>query len=322
MKILINMGLANMPMSNHIRPIINNQEVSKIIIVRDNKGDSIENVQYLTIPPVMCKIPIMKALWRFFLLLSAAIKEKPDLIYSYMIFPHGVTGFIVSKMLGIKFGFSLLAGPLELFVYGGSPIGKFEYTNPLPKIIKRIYKPIVSHSQYIAVTGNFTKDYLVSIGAYPEKIYVIPHAVGPQFHPFGNRKDFDVAYVGRLAKVKHVEILIQVVNDLKKIKPDIQVVIVGDGTEKKDLLKQVDKHNLSDNILFVGFQNNVWDYYNRSKISIILSEREGFPFSVIESMASGVPVVASKCGDIIDVVKTGYNGILIDNIPFSHKNIL
>ena len=51
-----------------------------------------------------------------------------------------------------------------------------------------------------------------------------------------------------------------------------------------------------------------------SKLSIVTSERETGPLTVLESLKCGVPVVASKCSDIIiEILKSGYNGYVIDN---------
>jgi glycosyltransferase involved in cell wall biosynthesis len=127
------------------------------------------------------------------------------------------------------------------------------------------------------------------------------------------QKEYDVVYIGRLARVKHVETLIKAICIVKEHNPYIRAVIVGDGPEKDKLEKLSKKLNLVKNIDFAGYQTDVWDWYNKSKLSVLTSEREGFPYSVVESLSCGLPVITSKCGDVCDLIKDGYNGVLIND---------
>ena len=61
----------------------------------------------------------------------------------------------------------------------------------------------------------------------------------------------------------------------------------------------------------------IWNWFNKARLSVLTSEREGFPYAAIESLFCGVPVIATKCGDINDLIKDGYNGVLINN----HRNV-
>jgi glycosyltransferase involved in cell wall biosynthesis len=220
--------------------------------------------------------------------------------------------FIVGKLTGRKVGISLLAGPVELYA-GGSPISNYSYCNPLPELNKRakLFKWVLNTSNVITVTGNYTKDFLVSIGINENKIFVLPHVIDNKFNNKEIKKEYDIIYIGRLAKVKHVDILLKAVQVLKDKYPNIKVAIVGNGECKKYLEDLTTKIDLNKNVHFAGYQTNVWDWYNKAKISVLTSEREGFPYSVVESLKCGVPVVASDCGDINDLVKNQYNGFIV-----------
>ena len=124
-------------------------------------------------------------------------------------------------------------------------------------------------------------------------------------------------YIGRLAKVKHVETLIRAIARARIDLPGIRVVIVGTGPEETNL-KLLSKELDLDKILdFVGYQSNVWDWFNKSKISVLTSEREGFPYAVIEALNCGLPIITSNCGDVCDLVKDGYNGIIINCLLYT-----
>jgi glycosyltransferase involved in cell wall biosynthesis len=220
--------------------------------------------------------------------------------------------FIVGKLTGRKVGTSLIAGPVELYV-SSSPVGTYSYCNPLPPLTLRakIFKWILNESDLITVTGNYTKDFLTSVGINDKLMVTMPHAIDRRFKLKDANKEYDLIFVGRLVKVKHIDVLLKAINIVKKLKPDIKVVIVGDGPCKSKLEKLSNDFNLINNVHFAGYQQNVWEWYSKAKISILTSEREGFPYSVVESLKCGVPVIASDCGDVQDLIINGYNGMIV-----------
>jgi glycosyltransferase involved in cell wall biosynthesis len=132
-------------------------------------------------------------------------------------------------------------------------------------------------------------------------------------------KEYDIVFVGRLAGVKHVEVLIKSIDMIRGTYKNVRVAIVGDGECKTKLETLTKKLHLSKNIFFVGYQSDVWNWYNKGKMSTLTSEREGFPYSVIEALSCGLPVVSSNCGDVSDVLKHGYNGFIVDDFQDHNK---
>ena len=105
--------------------------------------------------------------------------------------------------------------------------------------------------------------------------------------------NYDLIYVGRLCEVKRPSILIDIVKNVKKVKPDIKMAIIGSGVlenECKDLIK---KYDLNDNIDMLGFKQNPFPYIKNSKIALLTSKCEGLPMVVIEEMILNVPVLNS-----------------------------
>ena len=315
MKLLITMKLADRSLEHFIYPITLLKEVEKILLVRDKKGPWMNKVDYYCPPSWSLRFPIVALFFKFLLMTYLSIREKPALIHAYLLFPHGFLAFLVGKLTRRKVGVSLIAGPMELYVLGGSPVEKYAYTKPLPELsVKgKIILSILKRFDVITATGSFTRKFLVNNGIREDKIFLLPHVVDDKFKPINIQKEYDLVYIGRLAKVKHIETLIKAVSTVKKSYPHLRVVIVGDGPEMNSLEKLSRELNLTKNIDFIGFQIDVWNWYNTAKISILTSEREGFPYSVVESLSCGVPVITSNCGDIRDVIKNEYNGIIIDD---------
>lgn len=302
-------------MMHHIYPITLLDEVDKIMVVRDTKGPEIDKVQYYCPPNWTLKIPIFTLLYKFVLMINLSIREKPELIHSYLMFPHGILAFVVGMLTRRKIGISLIAGPVELYAPGRSPIGKFSYCNQLPPLshLARILLFILNKCDIITVTGSYTKKFLEANGLSRSKVFILPHTIDNRFKVVDMDKMYDIIFIGRLSPVKHVETLIKSIGIVIKSYPNIKVAIVGDGECKTQLEHLSEKRSLSKNIVFTGYQSDVWNWYNKGKISVLTSEREGFPYSVIEALSCGLPVIASGCGNVCDVIKNEYNGVIVDD---------
>lgn len=312
MKLLVTGKLADRNFLHHIYPITLVDDVDEIMVVRDTAGSAANKIKYYCPPKWSLKILPLAFVFKFIIMMYLSITKKPSIVHGYLLFPHASMAFIVGKLTGRKVGASLLAGPVELYA-GGSPIGDYSYCNPLPELNLRakLFKWMLNNSNLITVTGSYTKDFLISIGINEQRIFTLPHAIDERFELQDLNKEYDVIFVGRLAKVKHVDIVLKAIKKVAKDYPHIKVAIVGDGECKYSLEKLSNDLDISNNIYFAGYQANVWEWYNKAKISILTSEREGFPYSVIESLKCGVPVITSDCGDVQDLIKNGYNGLIV-----------
>lgn len=313
MKIMILMKLSDRVLKNHISPMVLSNDIDKIIIIRDEVGPKMNKVRYYCPPKWSLNFPIVAMISRLLLSIYLSLKERSLLIHSYLLFPHGLLAFAAAKLTNKKVGVSLIAGPVELFIFGNSPTERYAYTKPLPKLsfIGKILLMVLNDFDIISVTGTFSKKFLINHGVMEGKIFILPHIVDCRFIKMNITKQYDVISIGRLEKVKHIEVLIRSISIVKNNFSSIKVAIVGDGPEKRQLEELVIDLGLEDNVLFLGYQSDVWNWFNKAKISVLTSEREGFPYSVIESLCCGVPVVATDCGDLHDILISGYNGDLI-----------
>lgn len=313
MRLLITMKLSDRSLWNHIFPITSLKIVENITLVRDTPGPDMDKVEYVTPSRYRVTSSILLAPIKLLQMVQSSLVEKPSLIHSYLLFPHGYLAFIAGTLTGKKFGVSLIAGPVETYIFGGSPIGTYAYCHPLlqSNLLNRTILSVLKRFDVITTTGTYTKNYLISKGINENKIFILPHVVDERFRPLDIENDYDVVFVGRLAPVKHVETLIRATALIKESLPSIRVAIVGDGDERSKLEDLTRSLGLTDHIDFVGYQTNTWEWYNRSKLSVVTSEREGFPYTVIESLKCGVPVISSNCGDVCDIVEDSVNGIIV-----------
>lgn len=124
-----------------------------------------------------------------------------------------------------------------------------------------------------------------------------------------------ILYIGRLIPVKGVEYLIRsmkiIINDI----PDTNLIIVGDGADRKKLENITHILGLEDHIKFIGQIPNceIPKFTNIANIFVLSSINEGFPNVILEAMASGLPIVATKVGGLPDIVEENVNGYLVES---------
>lgn len=108
-------------------------------------------------------------------------------------------------------------------------------------------------------------------------------------------RDPVIITAGRLNKQKGHWHLIRAFSQVKKVIPNAKLVILGEGELEAYLKKLVYDLGISDDVHFLGFQKNPFKYIAKSQIFVMTSLHEGFPNSMAEAMACGVPVISSDC---------------------------
>jgi glycosyltransferase involved in cell wall biosynthesis len=121
-----------------------------------------------------------------------------------------------------------------------------------------------------------------------------------------------VGFVGRLEHVKGCDQLIRAFAVLKEVCRDPQLVIVGEGTERRALEKLAKETGLEKRIQFCGFRSDTARIYRSLDLLVLPSRHEGIPLTLLEAMAMGVPVVATKVGGMPEVVEDRVTGLLVD----------
>lgn len=165
------------------------------------------------------------------------------------------------------------------------------------------------------VGDYFLKTRLVS----PDRLRVIPSAFAPQsldLDQVNRQRDLRspkvLVFVGRLSKEKGIDRLLQAWADLKQHHALWRLRIVGDGSEREALQLLSDRLGLAATVEWALWSKDVWTELCLANAYCLVSQYEGFPQSLLEAMATGLPVAVTDCSPAIrEIVAHLENGIIL-----------
>ena len=174
-----------------------------------------------------------------------------------------------------------------------------------------ILKPVwLKFASAIIVTN---KKIQADLSAVKVKLLYIPNGVDTKLFktktPNIKGEIVKILFVGRLVRQKNLDCLINAVNRSKN-KKNIKISFVGEGPEKEKLLSLAKGLNVNLNISPFRPLEDLPQVYQESDIFVLPSLIEGHPKVVLEAMASGLPVIATRVEGVTEIVKDNYNGLL------------
>ncbi len=191
--------------------------------------------------------------------------------------------------------------------------------------LRRWMAPLIS--RYVAVSADL-RDWLVDcVGIPPTKVIHIAngvdtaafHVVRPRFTPrvklahLAPSGTLLIGNVARLARVKDQAGLIRGFQRLRELVApiDCRLVIVGDGPERIELERQIEGLDLTGVVQLLGERDDVSGLLSECDVFVLTSLSEGMPVTVLEAMAAGLPVVATRVGGSCSVVIPDVTGTLV-----------
>jgi len=171
------------------------------------------------------------------------------------------------------------------------------------------------------------RDYLRAGGFPAHKLVVIPNGVdAPRFagrtaddSPYGELKERLgippqaplVTTIGRLHEQKGISYFLRAAASLHHTRPDCHFLIVGRGPLEAQLRAEAREFHVESCLHFLGFSDDVPAILKATDVFVLPSLYEGMPNAVLEAMAAGIPVVATRVEGTVDLVVDGKTGVLV-----------
>jgi glycosyltransferase EpsD len=206
----------------------------------------------------------------------------------------------------------------------------FHFFNQAPFINWLLYYPVekfLSRFTRVLVTIN-NEDYQRACQKFKAHHTCFVNGVGvnlDKFKPCSQREkirlrkiygydesDFIVFFAAEFTQGKNQALLIHAVNALKKNISKMRLLLAGTGDLLKTCRDLVERLHIHEQVHLMGYQKNIHELLAISDIAVSSSRREGLPVNIMEAMATGLPVIATRCRGNRDLVSHGYNGILVD----------
>jgi len=193
---------------------------------------------------------------------------------------------------------------------------------------RRVQKVICRLADQILVNAETIRQLLIATGYPQEKVTVIPNGIDfSRFARNGNdgrlRHEFDlpphaplVAVLSRLHPWKGIEYFLEAAMIVSRRFPEVRFLIVGEGQVvdspyKRELEGYAVRLGLGERVVFAGFRLDVPEILAEVAVSVLPSLSEGLSNVLLESMAAGAPVVATRVGGNPEVVEDGETGLLV-----------
>lgn len=236
-----------------------------------------------------------------------------DIIWAKQVFPQAVVGAILSKRLK-KPLYVTAQNPLaykeELTIKGPIP-----FKDKIPNLLTPLIKFALKNADIVAAVSTYSKLQAMKLGA--KQTTVIPNGVDFDRFKIPKKtkkgKTDTIITTSSLIPRNGIDTLIEAVSYLPK-SLNWKLIIAGDGPEEANLKSQIANLKLERKVNLIGRVENrkIPRLLNSADVFVRLSRKEGFGVSFLEAMATGIPVVATPVGGIIDFVKHQQTGLLVE----------
>ena len=277
----------------------------KIAVVGKNRGEIAKFIPQ-GIDIIHIKI---QTIWDFttIKIIKTLKEEKPDIVFCSLMYLNS------RVVLAAK-----IVGGIKIVIRNNNSIKTESCLNKF--LIKKIY-PLADYivmqtdemrDEYIKWNGNKSNNIRVLFN--PVDIDSIDkNATLPS--PFKDNT-FNYVFVGRIEKVKGIDVLMESFSDIIKEQPNAFMYIIGKIDYESDYyqyLKKLSKIlNIESNIIWVGFTDNPYQYIKNANCLVLPSRREGLPNVVLEAMYLRTPVVVTRSVPVVKKIVAPERGIVVD----------
>ena len=241
-------------------------------------------------------------------------RERPHVVHTHTA-KAGFVGRIAARLAGVPVVLHTFHGHVFHGYFSPAKTRLFLLMERLgARLSTRIITISPSLRDEIAEYGVTGRDRIVVIplGFELDAFASQPRATGDFRRSLGLPNDAKlVVAVGRLVPIKNIPLLLEAAAIARQQDPRIHVVLIGDGELRAELEARAEALGMADAVHFAGWRRDLASVYADLDAVVISSHNEGTPASLIEAMATGCPVIATRVGGVPDMIVDGRTGRLV-----------
>ena len=241
-------------------------------------------------------------------------RVRPEIVHTHKS-KAGVVGRIAAWMAGV---------PVTLHTFHGL-VFKGYFSAWRTRLIVLVERLLARRTDVLVAVSALQRDELLADRiAAPSRIRTVP--LGVDLDPFLNQRRGDAGFreelgfgastrlvgiVARLVPIKGVDVFLSAAEQVAAALPDVRFVVIGDGELRGALESLARERKLSGRVRFTGFRNDMARIYGSLDLSVLSSRHEGLPVALLESVASGCYVVATRVGGVPDLLRSERIGLMV-----------
>jgi glycosyltransferase involved in cell wall biosynthesis len=246
-------------------------------------------------------------------------RERPQILHTHTA-KAGTVGRVAALLAGRR------KPPIVVHTFHGHVLRG--YFGPVrSRFFRLLERWLAAQTTALVAVSPQVRDDLVALGVAPRERFVVirlgielEERVAPEQNGRAESRRylgipdgrFAVGWIGRMTGVKRTDDVLVAFKRLRDEGVDAVLCMVGDGPDRNQLERRAKELGVIRDTLFVGYQEDVAPYYAAFDALVLPSGNEGTPVSVIEALAAGRPVVATRVGGVPDVVRHGEDGFLVE----------
>lgn len=240
--------------------------------------------------------------FKSFIEMKRILKEiNPDILALHSS-KAGIIGRLAASSLNIPTVFTAHGWS---FTEGISPFKR--------KVFSQIEKRIAKKTDYIITVSHYDEKLAKVFKIEPRFELQTVHNGINDFYEENIRSsdEIKVVMVARFQTPKRQDLLLHAFSKLPN--STSKIIFIGDGEKCGEVMMLAKVLNLERRVEFLGARKDVPRLLADANVFVLISEFEGLPISIIEAMASGIPVIASDVGGVSELIKHGENGFIVNN---------
>lgn len=238
---------------------------------------------------------------------QVAKNEKLDLLHVHYAVPHALCAFLAKQMVGDHLKIMTTLHGTDITVLG--------YDSNLSDMIRfgieRSDRVTAVSSDLIRQTRELlhVEKEIIPVYNFVDKRRYYPKDVGALKKKFAKNGEKILMHISNFRPVKRVPDVIRIFSEVRKEVPS-KLILIGEGPEMGLVRKMIAERDLTNDVCFLGKQEDVAEVLSLADVMLLPSAKESFGLVALEAMACGVPAVTSDAGGLPEVVLDGVCGYL------------